>query len=74
MKIVPMRLLVIFIGMLCCNLSFATAKPRLAAPDPPPPIPPPPGLPIDGGLLILVIVSLLFAFYKIYTYKKRASL
>lgn len=41
-----------------------------AAPvDPPQPTPPPPpGLPIDGGLLILFIISVLFGIYKIYQY------
>ena len=69
-----MKLILILIGLLSCDLSFALTKQRFAAPDPPPPIPPPPGLPIDSGVMVLLVISLLFAFYKIYTYKKRASL
>ncbi len=33
--------------------------------NPPPPMPPPPpGLPIDGGLIFLIIAALLFGIYK----------
>jgi hypothetical protein len=67
MKIVPMKLIFIFICALCCNFGFA-------APNPPPPIPPPPpGLPIDGGIFVLLVVALLFGLYKIQSYKKRAT-
>jgi hypothetical protein len=64
MKIVPNKIIVLIIGLLSVNFTFA-------APDPPAPIPPPPpGLPIDGGLMVFFLVSLTFAFYKIYTIKK----
>ena len=66
MNIVPMRLFLIFVGLLFWNISAA-------APDPPPPIPPPVGLPIDNGVLFFFAISLLFGCYKIYTYKKRVA-
>lgn len=44
-------------------------------PVPPPPVPPPPGLSVDGSIVILFGVSLLFGFYKIYisVVKKKRS-
>ena len=62
-----MRFLLIFAGLLVCNVSSA-------APDPPPPILPPVGLPIDNGVVILFAISILFGCYKIYIHKKRAAL
>ena len=38
-------------------------------PPPPPPPAPPVGLPIDGNLYILLVVSLAFGIYKIYNNK-----
>ncbi len=35
---------------------------------PPPPTPPPPGVPVDGGLLFLIVVLFISVFIKI---KKR---
>jgi hypothetical protein len=70
MRIIPNRILVI---IALCLLSFAS----VAAPnDPPPPTPPPPpGSPIDGGVLLLFTVSLLYGFYIVYQYnaKKNAA-
>jgi hypothetical protein len=64
MKIVPSKIVLLIVGFLCCNLTFAS-------PEPPQPVPPvPPGLPIDNDLLVLVIASLILGFYKIYTHKK----
>ncbi len=64
MKIVPNKIIVLIVGLLCTNFTFA-------APDPPEPIPPPPpGLPVDGGLLILFFASIILALYKTYTMKK----
>ena len=43
-----------------------------AAPgDPPPPTPPPPppGLPIDNGLIFLIVIGLLYGLYKVRKYK-----
>jgi hypothetical protein len=50
-----------FIGMVSLT---AHASSSVANPNPPPPTPPPPGLPIDGGIAFLLIIGLLFAFYK----------
>jgi hypothetical protein len=70
MRIIPNRILVI---IALCLLSFAS----VAAPnDPPPPTPPPPpGSPIDGGVFLLFIISLLYGLYKVYQYnfKKNAA-
>lgn len=64
MKNVPSKIITLFAGLLCCNLTFA-------APNPPEPIPPPPpGLPIDGSIIVLVTASIILGFYKIYTLKK----
>jgi hypothetical protein len=62
MKIVPNRKIII---LAVCVLSAFNA---FAEPEPPPPStpPPPPGLPLDGGVLLLVIISLLYGCYKIY--------
>ncbi len=64
MKIDPIKIMLFFAGFLCCNSSFASN-------NPPPPIPPPPpGLPIDGGLVVLMFASVILGFYKIYNLKK----
>lgn len=65
MKVVPNKILVIIVGLLASNLIFAAPEP----PQPAPPIPPP-GLPIDGNLFVLVVVLLVYAFYKLLNYKK----
>jgi hypothetical protein len=62
-----MRFFLLFAGLLVSNYSSA-------APDPPPPIPPLPGLPIDDGVFVLVVIGVIFAFYKLYQYKKRATI
>ena len=36
---------------------------------PPPRTPPPPGLPIDGNLVIMLIIALVYGGYKIYDLK-----
>jgi hypothetical protein len=71
MKIVPNR---IFIVLAVLLLPLTTVY---AAPGPPPPStpPPPPGLPLDGGLLLLMALSISFGCYKIYKSNiKKASL
>lgn len=47
----------------------------VAAPDPPPPqVPPtPPGLPIDGSLVVLFVIALVYGLYKVYQDKKTLS-
>lgn len=37
----------------------------MIAQDPPPPPPPPPGLPIDGGLLFLLIAGIVYGVKKL---------
>jgi hypothetical protein len=64
MKIESIKIVLFFAGLLFCNSSFASN-------NPPPPIPPPPpGLPINEQLLVLLFASLIFAFHKIYKFKK----
>jgi hypothetical protein len=60
MKIVPNRI----VTSLVVFLLPLTAV--FAAPGPPPPStpPPPPGSPLDGGILILALVSLTYGLYK----------
>jgi len=64
MRVVPNKIVCLLLAFMCCDLV-------LAAPGPPnPEIPPPPGLPVDGWLFAMFIISAVFAFYKIYTIKK----
>jgi len=65
MTIVPNKFLNALIGCFIGMVSLtAHASTSVANPNPPPPTPPPPGLPIDGGVALLIIIGLLFAFYK----------
>lgn len=65
MKIVPKRSLTLL------ALIFPIADALAEAPPPPSmPPPPPPGLPIDGGILILMGAALIFGIYTLYTHKK----
>ena len=51
-------------------LVFLTVSAFAGPKGPPPPgIPPPPGLPIDGSVLLLLFVAVLFGLYKIYNFK-----
>jgi hypothetical protein len=69
MKITHSKIIIILIMLIGCVSEV------VAAPGPPPPStpPPPPGLPIDGYLYILAIVSLIFALYKTYKIKKASN-
>lgn len=40
-------------------------------PPPPPPTPPPPGFPIDGGIVLLFVVAIVYGIYKSYDLAKR---
>ena len=63
MKIVPIRLILLL------ALLFPLAECFAAPSDPPPPTPPPPpGLPVDGGIAVLLIVSIIFGLYKVYQF------
>ncbi len=42
-------------------------------PPPPPPLPSPPGLPIDSGMVFLVLVALVYGVYKVIKHKKSLS-
>lgn len=58
MKIPPNRIL---------NLLVFISASVFAVPKgpPPPKAPPPPGLPIDGYVFLLLIIAVLYGFYKI---------
>jgi hypothetical protein len=56
MKIVPSKILIIIVLL---------SVQAFAAPGPPPPEVPPPGLPIDGGILFLVVAALGYGLFKI---------
>ena len=71
MKIVPNRFIIILVVFLLQHASlFADA-----GPPPPSSPPPPPGLPLDGGLCMLLIVSMCYGIYKLNKLKniKKAS-
>lgn len=66
MKFAPNKLLMLLALVMYCSITFAA--------PPPPTTPPPPGDPIDGGIFIMLIISLLYGFYKMYkTNTKKAS-
>lgn len=65
MIIVPNRIKVLIAVFFVELVAFAAP----GAP-PPPTTPPPPGEPIDGGILILFIISILFGLYKLYSINK----
>jgi ABC-type antimicrobial peptide transport system permease subunit len=68
MKILQKKIIILIVGLLLTNTIFA-------APDPPSPVPPPPpGLPIDGSLIVLVLIALVIGFYKTYKIKKASRL
>jgi hypothetical protein len=52
-------------------LMFSTVQCFAAPTDPPPPTPPPPpGVPIDSGVILLIVFAIVLAFYKIQKIKK----
>ncbi|WP_396155924.1 hypothetical protein [Flavobacterium sp.] len=71
MKIVPNRIIIFLVVFL---VQQATV---FAAPSPPPPTtpPPPPGLPLDGGIFLLVLLSVSYGVFKLINIKniKKAS-
>ncbi|MDI1316726.1 hypothetical protein [Flavobacterium sp.] len=71
MNTVPKRVLIILV------VFFLEQTNVFAAPEPPPPStpPPPPGLPLDGALYILVMLSVCYGIYKLNQIKsiKKAS-
>lgn len=65
MKKRSVKIITLITAVLYCGICFGKA-------NPPPPLPPPPGFPVDGGLVILFVLSLSLAFYKL-IYTKKAS-
>ncbi|HPW97264.1 MAG TPA: hypothetical protein PK218_01740 [Flavobacterium sp.] len=71
MRIVPNRLIALILAMaLPCGVVFGASNP-----PPPSTPPPPPGLPIDGSLYVLLVISVVFGIYKVYKHHniKKAS-
>ena len=71
MKFVPNRFFIILVVFLLQGTVV------FAEPGPPPPStpPPPPGLPLDGGIFLLALLSLCYGIYKLNSIKniKKAS-
>jgi hypothetical protein len=69
MKIVPNRILIILAVFFLQQTSvFADA-----GPPPPSTPPPPPGLPLDGGIFLLTILSISYGLYKLNKIKKASN-
>ena len=62
MRIVPNKNLLVISAFL---LSFIPTFANEPAPPPPTFPPPPPGLPVDNCVVILIIISIIYGFYKI---------
>lgn len=60
MKIVPNRLFII-LGVFFLQQTNVFAN---GGPPPPSTPPPPPGLPLDGGLIVLIVLGIFYGFYK----------
>ena len=65
MKITPSKILSV-VGMLLTCM-FGYAAPGGGTPPPPSP-PPPPGLPVDGGIVLLLFMSVIYGLYKLYQF------
>ncbi|WP_336127480.1 hypothetical protein [Mesoflavibacter sp. CH_XMU1422-2] len=52
------------------NLILAQAQ---TPPPPPPPLPPPPGLPVDNGIMFLIVAALIYGVYKVIKHKQSLS-
>ncbi|MBE0393646.1 PID-CTERM protein-sorting domain-containing protein [Flavobacterium sp. PL002] len=67
MKIIPKKIFLAMVLVMTVTSVFADP------PTPTPTLPPPPGLPVDGGLVLLLIAGVLLGSYTIYKktrYKK----
>ncbi|AWM13251.1 hypothetical protein NHF50_05170 [Flavobacterium sp. NRK F10] len=70
MKLAVQKIVLVFVALLNVDMALA------ADPTPPPPTPPPPpGLPIDGGLVFLFFLALIFGYFisKKYISAKKSS-
>ena len=69
MKIVPNRIILIL------AVFFLQQTNIFADSGPPPPSspPPPPGLPLDGGVYVLVLLSIFYGMYKLNKIKKASN-
>lgn len=70
MKIVQIRI-IIFLAVLFLHQTAVYAQT-----DPPPPPtgpPPPPGLPLDGWIYLLIVLSLCYGIYKLNKLKKASN-
>ena len=72
MSIAPNRLLTIISALILPSfIGFSAVVP----PPPPQGAPPGPGFPIDSGVMVLLIISIIFGLYKVYKFNqiKKAS-
>ena len=60
------NILTLLLAVMVCSIAGAQG----ATPPPPMP-PPPPGLPIDGGLVMLLIAGLFFGAYRAYRFSNK---
>jgi hypothetical protein len=76
MKFVPKTILTVTSTVALTLAATMVTGISSAQGGPPPPTPPgpvPPGLPIDGGILILVVLAAAFGFYKIHQIKNKKA-
>ena len=69
MKIAPKKISLSLLVLLTTLSTFGSP----AAPPPPPTPPPPPGLPIDGNILLLVFVAIVYGFYTLKKFKLQSK-
>ena len=63
MKIAFNNILITLFMLFTCAFGYA------APGGPPPPLPPPPpGLPVDGGIIFLLLTSVTYGLYKLYQF------
>ncbi|WP_310556101.1 PID-CTERM protein-sorting domain-containing protein [Flavobacterium sp.] len=68
MKIYSKKINVLLLALLPALMTYA------APGGPPPPTPPPPpGLPVDGFVVVLLIVGLIYGFYSIKKFKLQSK-
>ncbi|QCE41246.1 PID-CTERM protein-sorting domain-containing protein [Psychroserpens sp. NJDZ02] len=70
-KIISVLVLFLLISTVCVS-QVSTTPPMPAAPGGPRSIPPP-GLPIDSGLIVLVIIGIIYGVYKLLSSRKASN-